>query len=331
MYESPIRQNPAHQPAETTGQIWTVLGPLQPQELGLADAHAHLWIEASPGIAPGSPVLDNRAASQEELLRFRRAGGSAVVDCQPYGCGRNGRVLAELARATGIHVIACTGFHLRKYYPARAATWSWTEQQAVNFFTMELERGLSESLDWNVPIRAGFIKVACEASLETTAPHLLVSAAEASRTCGACIEIHTEKGQQAEQILAFFSGLQVEPGRLVLCHMDKRPDFGLHQELAQAGVLLEYDTFFRSKYEPERNLWPLIEKMVLAGLDGAVGLAADLADGAEWTVNGGRFGLPGLLTQVRPRLLEMGFPDQIIARMLGGNIAARLARTVNKT
>jgi phosphotriesterase-related protein len=330
MYASPVRQDPARQPDEINGQIWTVLGPVDPQDLGLADAHAHLWIEAVPGIASGSPVLDDRAASLEELQRFRRAGGSAIVDCQPYGCGRNGRVLAELARATGTHVIACTGFHLRKYYPARAATWSWTEQQAVNFFTMELERGLSESLDWNVPIRAGFIKVACEASLESSARHLLAAAAQASRTCGAAIEIHTEKGQQAEHILAFFSSQQVEPRRLVLCHTDKRPDFGLHRELAQAGVLLEYDTFFRPKYEPEKNLWPLIEKMVVAGLDGAVALAADLADGAIWTVNGGRYGLPGLLTHVRPRLLEMGFVGETVDRMLGGNIAARLARPACK-
>jgi phosphotriesterase-related protein len=315
---------------QTVGQVWTVLGPVAPEELGLVDAHAHVWIEAVPGSAPGAPVLYDRQASLEELIRFRQAGGGAIADCQPYGCGRNGRLLADLSRASTVHIVACTGFHLRKYYPLQAATWCWSEEQAANFFTLELTRGLSETLDWKAPVRAGFIKVACEANLENSAQSLLCGAAEASRRCGAALEIHTEKGQAAESILDFFISRQVEAGRLVLCHMDKRPDFGLHRELAQAGVLLEYDTLFRSKYEPEKNFWPLLEKMAAAGLDGSVALAADLADSADWTVNGGQPGLPGLPAQIRPRLLEMGFPGKVVNRLLGGNIAARLARAVIK-
>ena len=331
MVERPVLHSQTNQFSRTSGQIWTVLGAVTPEDLGVVDAHAHIWIEAIPGAAPGSPVLDDRAASLEELNRFRRAGGGTIVDCQPYGCGRNGRVLAELSRQSGARIVACTGFHLRKYYPARAATWSWSEEQAVNFIILELTRGLSETLDWNVPIRAGFIKVACEASLESCEQYLLRAAAEASLACGAAIEIHTEKGQDAEKIMAFFASQQVDLRRLALCHMDKRPDFGLHRELAQAGFLLEYDTFFLPKYEPEKNLWPLLEKMVAAGLDGAVALAADLADGAEWTVNGGPPGLPGLLNQAPPRSLEMDLPAESVARLLGGNIAARLARSAFKT
>jgi phosphotriesterase-related protein len=327
MSERTVSQSQSNQPSQASTRVWTVLGPAAPKELGTVDAHAHVWIEPVPSAAPGSPVLDDRAASLEELSRFRNAGGGAIADCQPYGCGRNGRVLADLSRESGVRIVACTGFHLRKYYTAHAAPWCWSEEQAANFFTLELTRGLSETLDWTVPVRAGFIKVACEASVETSAQHLLRAAAEASRCCGAALEIHTEKGQDADQIVAFFAAQQVDPRRLVLCHIDKRPDFGLHRELAQAGVLLEYDTFYRSKYEPEKNLWPLLENMVAAGLDGSLALAADLADSAEWTVNGGHPGLPGLLNQVRPRLLETGIPGESAARLLGGNIAARLART----
>jgi phosphotriesterase-related protein len=331
MFERPSPKTLTGQLPETAGQVWTVLGPVASENLGLVDAHAHVWIEAVHGAAPGSPVLNDRTASLEELARFRLAGGSAIIDCQPYGCGRNGRVLADLSQASGIQIVACTGFHLRKYYPDCSATWSWSEQQAANFFTLELARGLSETLDLKMPVRAGFIKVACEASLKDSSQHLLRAAAEASRLCQAAIEIHTEKGQDAEQIVSFFIDQQVEPPRLVLCHMDKRPDFGLHRELAQAGALLEYDTFFRPKYEPEKNLWPLLEKMVAAGLDGSVALAADLAYSVEWAVNGGCCGLPGLPGQVRPRLHQMGISAESVSRILGGNIAARLARPVIDT
>ena len=122
---------------ETDCKVFTVLGPVSVDELGFVDAHAHVWIEAIPGISPGSPVLNDRTASLEELARFRKAGGGTIVDCQPYGCGRNGRVLADLALASGLQIVACTGFHLRKYYPKDSDTWRWTEQQAADFFVVK--------------------------------------------------------------------------------------------------------------------------------------------------------------------------------------------------
>jgi len=60
--------------------------------------------------------------------------------------------------------------------------------------------------------------------------------------------------------------------------MDKRPDIGLHQELAHLGVLLEYDTFYRPKYNPSENLWPLIEKNGNTGHADRIALATDMAE-----------------------------------------------------
>jgi hypothetical protein len=47
-----------------------------------------------------------------------------------------------------------------------------------------------------------------------------------------------------------------------MCHVDKRPDVGLHRELARAGVLLGYDTFGRPKYNPDQGVWQLIPALV---------------------------------------------------------------------
>ena len=107
--------------------------------------------------------------------------------------------------------------------------------------------------------------------------------------------------------------------------MDKAPDFGLHRALAQAGVLLEYDTFYRPKYSPERGVWPLIEQMVAAGYAGSVALATDMAEASLWRCFGGGPGLAGLLTLIRPRLENMGLSPSAIQKLFGGNIARRLA------
>ncbi|MEZ4519528.1 MAG: hypothetical protein R3C44_22755 [Chloroflexota bacterium] len=121
------------------------------------------------------------------------------------------------------------------------------------------------------------------------------------------------------------SGPGVSPDRLVFCHVDKRPDFGLHRELAEAGVMLEYDTFFRPKYDPANNVWPLIGKMADAGLAGSVALATDMAEPSLWSRQGGTPGLMGFFTIIKSGLEDMGLPQSEIDALLGGNIAGRLA------
>lgn len=139
------------------------------------------------------------------------------------------------------------------------------------------------------------------------------------------LEVHTEKGSDAERITRFLMDHGVETRRLVLCHMDKRCDFSLHRDLAQQGVLLEYDTIFRTKYNPEVNVWPLICRMATDGLDAHIALGSDLAEPKLWRTMGEDPGLAGLMTRVRPRLEELGIQDQSIQGLLGGNIARRLA------
>jgi predicted metal-dependent phosphotriesterase family hydrolase len=138
------------------------------------------------------------------------------------------------------------------------------------------------------------------------------------------LAIHTERGAAAEELPGFFASLGLRPERLVICHIDKRPDFGLHRELAAAGALLEYDTFYRPKYDPERGVWPLLERMIEAGLAGSLALATDMAERELWESLGSGPGLPGFLTVIGARLRRMGVPAETLAGLLGGNIARRL-------
>lgn len=304
----------------------TVLGPVAAEEVGVTDAHGHVWIERVAGVAGTSPVLDNWDASRGELLAFQAAGGSMLVDCQPGFCGRNGRVLASLAQETSVHLVACTGFHLRKYYPMNSPVWDWNASQAAAHFLSELSHGLAETRDQQQPVRAGFIKVACEATLRESARKLLEAAAVASQHSGAAVEIHTEKGMDAEAILKFFLNHGVPADRLVLCHIDKRADVSLHQDLAAAGALLEYDTFFRPKYSPEQTTWPLLERMLADGRATSIALAADFAEPENWGSQGGAPGLAGWMTMLEQRLRAMGASPYERQRLFGKNIAERLAQ-----
>ena len=305
--------------------VQTVTGLIAVQRLGVVDAHNHVWIAPDERLPPAMPRLCDQSAIQAELSDYRQAGGTAIVDCQPGGCGRDGRMLARLARASGVYLVACTGFHLRQYYPAHHWLWQASAEQAARLFVNEVRYGLEETTDTPHPVRAGFIKIACQARLEQTSLGLLEAAAMASLQTGSPLMAHTERGLDAERIVGRLTGWGVPASRLALAHMDKRPDRGLHRALADAGVLLIYDTFYRPKYDPDHNLLPLLEHMLGAGYERRIAIGTDMADASFWQRLGGRPGLTGLFSTILPRLQNIGLSSAVISRLTGGNAADWLA------
>ncbi len=303
----------------------TVQGPVSYESLGITDAHNHVWISQVPGIGPGCFVLDQLGPMVQELIEYRERGGHALLDCQPGGCGRDGNQLLALSQASGVTLIACTGFHRRKYYPPDYWLWKASAHKVAESFCSEIQQAVVETANSAEPVRAGFIKIALEATWDTCPQAALEAAAEAARRSRAVMEIHTEKGALAERACIYFMDRGLLPTQLVLCHMDKRPDMSLHQGLARLGVLLEYDTFLRPKYSPGNNLWPLLESMVKAGFADHVALATDLAEPPLYHYLGGGPGLASLPGEIAYELTRKGFPETVRRQMLGGNIARRLA------
>lgn len=305
--------------------VRTVLGNVTYLDLGITDGHTHVWIEPIPNTDALSPVLNKFDQIVEELKSYYSSGGRTLLDCQPGGCGRNGNRLIQLSERSNVNIVACTGFHRVKYYTPDYWLFKAEAQRVADHFIKELTESLDETDGQPKTATAGFIKVALEVEWESTPLTTLKGAAIAAYKSGAMVEIHTEKGAQAEKIVPFFEKYFVAPNQLVICHMDKRADFKLHSELVRQGVLLEYDTFYRPKYQPELNLWLMIRKMMEAGFEKSMVLATDLAESAMYKKIGGGPGLESFPGEIKIRLTELGFSASAIQQMLGGNIARRLA------
>ena len=320
-----MSQHPDREVPIAARPVMTVQGPAAHDSLGITDAHNHVWIGPIPGSDPSSPVLDQYEAIVDELVEYREAGGRSLLDCQPGGAGRDGNKLRELSRASGVNLIACTGFHRKKYYPRSYKLWSATAEQISALLCSELEVGLEETLLSGGPAKAGFIKIALEAQWEDCPLQAVEGAGIAAVKTGALMAIHTEKGALAERACTYFMGMGIRPQQLVLCHMDKRPDAGLHKALTSLGVMLEYDTFYRPRYEPSTNLWPLLQEMAAAGCADRIALATDMAEASLYRHIGGGPGLASLPGEIRRQLKERGFTAKQQEQLLGGNIARRLA------
>ncbi|MFN8564508.1 MAG: hypothetical protein U0703_23460 [Anaerolineae bacterium] len=315
----------------STPLLHTVTGLIAPESAGIVDGHTHVWIDPVGSVDPDAPVLTDAPLIARGLAAFRAAGGATLIDCQPGGCGRNGNRLFEFSRASGVAIVAATGFHLRRYYPASAALFSLSAQDASRHFVDELTRSLDETRASASPVRAGFIKIACEATLEATPQHLVEAAVLASRATGSAVEVHTERGSDAERIAGFMLDAGMLPEKLILCHTDKRPDFGLHAYLAQMGIALEYDTFFRPKYHPDEHLWALLEHMIDVGFEDSIVAATDMADVAMWRQPDLGAGPAGLINHIIPRMEAIGFSPLTIRKLTGLNVARRLARLAQES
>jgi 5-phospho-D-xylono-1,4-lactonase len=303
----------------------TVLGPVSYESLGITDAHNHVWIDAIPGADRSAPVLDQYDEIVNELKEYKAKGGTSLLDCQPEGCGRNGNRLLSLSKESGVNIIASTGFHRRKYYDPAHWLWNVRTQKVTDFLCSEIEQGLFETLNSPFPVKAGFIKIALEANWSELPNSALEGAAATAVKTKSLLAIHTEKGALAEKACVFFTDMGVLPSQIVLCHMDKRPDKGLQVELARFGVLLEYDTFYRTKYDPAVNLWPLIDCMVKSGCEDNVALATDMAEKEFYKSISNGPGLESLPTEIYSRLIENGYSEQVVQKLTGKNIARRLA------
>ncbi|MCB0163158.1 MAG: hypothetical protein KDI79_02955 [Anaerolineae bacterium] len=304
-------------------ELQTVTGLIPIEDVKLADAHAHVWINPPKGVSPKYLLELNHAQRIDaELKDFRSAGGTSLIDCQPGGCGRDARMLVKFSEAHGLHITATTGFHLERYYPSGSWLWSASEAMALDYFVGELTSGLRENGD----VLATTIKIGFEEKIEGQTRVLMEAAAEAARRTGAALLFHTEQGLNAEELPLFFEDRGVPADRLYLCHLDKRPDFGLHRELAQAGVLLGYDTFARSTYKPRQNVWPLLLQMMQRGFEDQIAVGLDLARSSLWQHYGGQPGLVYLPDKILSKLHGEGLSETIVSKLTAQNIARFLVR-----
>ncbi len=107
---------------------------------------------------PGAPVLDQYDLILKELVEYHDKGGESLLDCQPQGCGRDGNQLLALSKASGVNMIACTGFHRKKYYPQDYWLWEAPAQKISEFLSSDLEHGFARDTRTPTPVKAGFIK-----------------------------------------------------------------------------------------------------------------------------------------------------------------------------
>ncbi|MEV8207524.1 phosphotriesterase family protein [Streptomyces sp. NPDC079189] len=289
--------------------VRTVLGDVPAGELGVCDAHDHLFLR-SP-VLPGQE-LDDPGRAAERLREFHGLGGRSVVQWTPYGMGRRADTLAALARSTGTHVVAATGLHQAAHYTPELL--DRVRDGLADLFVAELTAGIGTT-----GVRAGLIKVAgAFHAVDDHARLTMTAAADAHGRTGAPIAVYLELGTGALDVLDLLCGeLGVAPQHVVLGHPGRSPDGFTQREAARAGVFLAFDGPSRANHATD---WRLPEE--LAALADA-GFGGQLLLGGDTTVPETP-GMPHLLRRLRPRL-EHTLGERVLGAILIENPAQAFA------
>ncbi len=309
--------------------IRTIAGDIAPEKLGRTNYHEHAF-QVSP-LLPGDE-LTSKEKSGNEFLRLAKSGFDSYVDATPIGLGRRPDLIAEIANRSGLQVIHATGVHKEAHYANGQKITQLEVDQLAKLFAYELQTGIlldDSTLLINEAntsaIKAGFIKFGIsDAPLSAFENRALQASAVVSAKTGAAIMIHTDSASEIFPTLDLLEESGANLARVVVAHIDRRPDSRFHAEIAARGAYLGYDGAGRSKYFADEVLVELFANLVELGFGANVLFGADVARSSRYVEYGGAPGLEYLGNTFLPKL-RARTSDEIVEKTLTTNPANWLA------
>lgn len=308
--------------------VRTVLGDVDAAGLGAVNYHEHLF-QVSP-LLPGDE-LDDEERSGAEAASLAAAGTRAVVEATPTGLGARPDAVARISAATGLHVVHATGAHHSGHYPEGHALLAAGEDELAARFTADVELGLRlpggapALAPSGRPVRAGLVKGAARYwSVDAFGRRVLVACAAAAARTGAAVMVHLEHGSAAHEVLDLLAVEGLPGDRVVLAHVDRNLDPGLHASLAERGAYLGYDGVARHREAPDSAVLDCLVRAVGAGAGDRVVLGGDVARSSRYRAYGGMPGLDYLALRFLPRV-RAALGEAATSRLLVDNPARLLA------
>ncbi|UVD81879.1 phosphotriesterase [Mycoplasma iguanae] len=315
--------------------VRTILGDVDPSELGVTDCHDHLIKNYGPE-AHEHPdfVMLSIPAAKAEMEEYLAKGGKTIVTMDPPNVGRDVHKMLEIAehfRGRG-HILMATGFHKAAFYD-KGASWLALApvDEIVKMVVAEIEEGMDE-YNYSGPVvkrskaKAGIIKAGTGyAAIDRLELKSLESAARSSIATGAPILVHTQLGTMAYEAAQHLIDFGVNPRKIQLSHLNKNPDKYYYEKIIkELGVSLCFDGPDRVKYYSDATLAENIKYLVDKGYQKHITLSLDagrILYQRNYGLEKGKqtFGLGYLFDRFIPLLKQVGVSESAIEDMLVNN------------
>lgn len=331
-----------------------VLGEVARGDLGIVTPHEHIFINLSaffderplmdipnpaeekvkmehlgqlnrdPYALKDNLKMDDYDTQKKEILRFKRAGGTTIVDATMPGIGREPKTLARISEETGINVVMGTGYYVTSTHPESLK--SMTEEEIAD----EMVRELTEGVDG---VKAGVIgEIGISEVFNEDERRVLRASAIAHKKTGAGVLVHinpwTTNGLEAAEILLEKG---VAPDRIAISHIDVENTEDYVFKMLEMGVYVEFDNFGKEYYveaAARRDGYgcfvtdvqrvEFVKKLIERGYVNQILLSCDVCLKTLLRTYGG-WGYDHVLVNIVPMMKEAGISEKDIDTMLKVN------------
>lgn len=334
-----------------TGKVMTVLGPINPSELGNTSTHDHIIIEFEailnePLNKSEIKMMDEKVSLENlgwvrfnwssskdnlkytdinlacsELNHYKDAGGKTIVDVTNIGLGRNPEKLKEISNKTGINIVMGAGFYVE------LAQQKGYTKDGIEFLYETIINDINLGVG-QTNIKSGIIgEVGCSWPWTNNEKLSMEASVLAHKNSGLPLLIHPGRNQFAPlEIIKYIDDLGADLKNVVLGHIDRTIfDFEILKETAETGVFLNLDLWGHDSpfyplapetYMPgDHERIKMVEFLIDQGFEDTILLAHDICTKHRLKRYGGH-GFDHLLTKVVPWMKTRNIENKIINKMM---------------
>lgn len=258
--------------------VMTVTGKVSSDSLGWVLPHEHAFIDLRPLVpAPqtisgkvtareqvnmmnlgklsrnpyavlDNAVLDDEAIMQEELLEFKKAGGTTIVDLTLRDIGRDPVLLVRLSRALDMNIVAGCGYYINQSHPADM------DDKTVDSIAEEMLREIRYGID-GTAIKAGVIgEIGTSDIIYPNERKTLIAAAAVQKETGLGLHVHTDLwATNGYEVVNILTGQGADPEKICINHIDVDLKMDYMKRLLDKGVYIEFDNFGKEFYADRRH------------------------------------------------------------------------------
>ncbi|XP_028988848.1 phosphotriesterase-related protein-like [Betta splendens] len=339
-----------------SGKVQTVLGLVDPDQLGRTMTHEHLtykhldvkfdfcfvppplgdeaaaknpfqiqhmhWLRQNPySCSDNMNLKKDVAAVRDELLAYRKAGGGSIVENTTTGIDRDVVTLRELAKSTGVHIVAGAGFYVDCTHTE--ATKAMSVEKLTDIMVSEVLHGAD-----GTDIRCGVIgEIGTSWPITDSEKKVLKATAHAQAQLGCPVIIHPGRDPAAPpQIVRILQEAGGDISKTVMSHLDRTIlDEGELLEFANLGSYLEYDLFGTEMLNYPFNLEvdmpsdsqrvQTLAFLVKQGYEDRMLISHDIHTRNRLIKNGGH-GYSHILKNIVPKMLTRGISQHQVDKIL---------------
>ncbi len=239
--------------------LFTTLGPLGREMLGMILPHEHVFVDLRTPDQPGYGEADAAevvAVMSPKIEEIKSRGVTALVECSTTGVGRRADLDLAVSRATDFPIVVPTGSYREPWI------MPWIREADDGALEAWMFHELTERFE-KAEFRAGWIKLSAgDDGISKLEERILRAAARAAVRTGAVIGSHTVRGRVAMEQMDIIEQEGGLPERFIWIHTQTEPDLGYHDAAVARGAFIEYDHVSRA---PDEEVRTLIARALEAG------------------------------------------------------------------